>query len=161
RSDSVEALIHSIDGDDREAIVATTIVGAPTERCNLRLSPETIGRLKELAGDIEVSDFLRRALSYVVAVAPPEWLAHQPESSDSGKQRRSVRSERRRLAGEDPYAVQAGVPLGLVVVVAATLLAAVLSLIVWFFNRISVDPSSPLDADSGGQLTDGTTEQPL
>jgi hypothetical protein len=162
RSDSVETLIQAVDAEDRKAIVNTTVVGAPTEKCNLRLNPETIERLKELSGDLEVSDFLRRILSYVVAIAPSDMLAHEPEPPVSSTQRRPVRSARRRMvdAGEDLYAVQAGVPLALVVVVAAALLAAVVSLIVWFFNRASAGPSSPPEPNSRGQLTDGTKEQP-
>jgi predicted transcriptional regulator len=162
RSDSVETLIQAIDAEDREAIVNTTVVGAPTEKCNLRLNPETIERLKQLAGDVEVSDFLRRILSYIVAMAPSDWLAHEPDSSPSSKQRRSLRSRHRRTVdpGEDLSAVQAAVPLGSVVAVAVTVLAAVMFLIVWFVNRMSAGPSSPPDAKSRGQLTEGTTEQP-
>ncbi len=73
RSDLVEMVIGSLDAEDRDTVVKTTVAGAPTEKRNLRLSPAALARLKELAGDLEPSDFLRRTVACVVAMTPPEW----------------------------------------------------------------------------------------
>jgi len=75
RSDLVEALIKAVDEgtDERERVLKTTVAGAPMEKRNLRLSADALARLKRLAGDLELADFLRRMIAYAITLAPPEW----------------------------------------------------------------------------------------
>src|SRR2546428_9190666 len=89
RSDVVETLIKNLDSEDRDKILKTTVASAPTEKRNLRLSTDALTRLKQLAGDLELADFLRRMLTCVVSMAPPEWRqaaaargnGHEPTSA--------------------------------------------------------------------------------
>jgi hypothetical protein len=163
RSDLVEIVIRSLDAEDREAIVKTAVVGAPTEKRNLRLSAEALQQLKRLAGDLELSDFLRRTLTCVVAMVPPEWL-HGPTSSGNGHGPSSSRPRRgpdARQSAEDVHAGQIhGGAIGLMVVAVLLIVGALVSFIVWLICRQSGPRSPGPGNDPRGQLSDGTAEEP-
>lgn len=160
RSDLVEILIRDMDAEDRVAVVRTTVVGAPTERRNLRLSTESLQRLKELAGDLEPSDFLRRMVAYLAAMVPPELLEDSP-ARGNGHQKASFTTSRRvHGRGARVHYGKAGHPdasaLG-IVVVAVVLLGLLVSFIMWLIHRSLDAPSSD---SRTGQLSDGSPEKP-
>jgi hypothetical protein len=163
RSDVVERLIKGLDGEDRDMVLKTTVAGAPTEKVNLRLSTDALTRLKQLAGDLEPADFLRRTLTYVVAMAPPEW--HRPAAAQGdGHGSASARARQRVYADhtdvEERAEVAAAVQAGAAgtVLVAMFLIGALVTLIVWLICR-TTDPraSGPSD-DPWGQLPAGPTQ---
>jgi hypothetical protein len=163
-SDLVEIIIRGLDAEDRDVVMKTAVVGAPSEKRNLRLSPDTLSHLKQLAGDLEPSDFLRRTIACVVAMAPPEWYqeaaqrgnGHGPASSPPHRG-----PQARRAHVEDDVEiddVHAGA--GGLVVLAVLVIGALVTLIVWLICRLS-EPRSPGPGnDRRGQLPDGPTEAP-
>jgi hypothetical protein len=156
RSDVVEAIIMGLDSEDQNMAATTTVIGAPTAKRNLRLSTEALTRLKELAGDLELADFLRRTLAYVVAMAPPEWHlrpaegdSHEPASPQAHRRIDTDHTE----DFETAAAVHAGsVGLGLLVVV---LVGTIVALIIWFVSRNIAPPVPGPADDSGGQHPSG------
>src|SRR5437764_358356 len=85
RSDLVEMVIAGLGAEDREMVLKTTVTGAPTEKLNLRLTADALARLKQLAGDLEPADFLRRTIACAVAMAPPEWYQNTvPQGNGHG-----------------------------------------------------------------------------
>ncbi len=153
RSDVVETLIEGLDSGDRDLVVKTTVDGAPTEKLNLRLSPDALTRLKQLAGDLEPADFLRRTIAYVVAMAPPEWNQEAAaQDNDHGpaseRARRRVRADMEEGAEvEAPVqAVAAGFAL-----LAILLIGALVALIVWLISR-DTGPGTAGAGDPRGQL---------
>ena len=160
RSDVVETLIKGLDSEDRDMVLKTTVAGAPTDKLNLRLSADTLTRLKQLSGDLEPADFLRRTLAYVVAMAPPDWHAAS-EAEGNGNGPASARARRRAYRdhvddADVAAAVQAG-SAGLAIF-AVLLIGALITLIIWLIRR-KTDPqdSGPLD-DPRGQLPPGPTQ---
>jgi predicted DNA-binding protein len=159
RSDVVETLIKGLDSDDRDMVLKTTVAGAPTKKLNLRLSADTLTRLKQLSADLEPADFLRRTLAYVVAMAPPDWHAasapqgngHEPSAA---RARRRVHRDHVNDA-EVVAAVQAG-SAGRALF-AIVLIGALITLIVWLIWRKTDPDSGPLD-DPRGQLPPGPTQ---
>jgi len=77
RSDVVEMLIKGLDSEDRDMVLKATVAGAPTEKRNLRLSSDALTRLKQLAGDLELADFLRRTTPFFgdpkIAMVQARW----------------------------------------------------------------------------------------
>lgn len=162
RSDLVETLIGDVDAEDREAIIKTPVVATSSEKRNLRLSPNALQRLRELAGDIAPSDFLRRTITYVVGMAPPEW---RPEAAPPGTGARPVspqprRNHRRRRADGEGVEVGHvhGGPIGLAAVAVLLILGALVSFIIWLLIRGSEPPSPGLGHDPGGRCPDGPAE---
>ncbi len=154
RSDVVEMLIKGLDSEDRDMVLKATVAGAPTEKRNLRLSTDALTRLKQLAGDLELADFLRRTLAYVVAMAPPEWHA-PPIAQGNGHGPASARARRRvhpdhAEGAEVAAAVQAG-SAGLALF-AVLLIGALVTLIVWLIWRDTDPPPSGPSDDPRGQL---------
>jgi hypothetical protein len=152
RSDVVEMLIKGLNSEDRDMVLKATVVGAPTEKRNLRLSTDALTRLKQLAGDLELADFLRRTLAYVVAMAPPEWHgppAAQGNGHGPASARRHVHSDHVDGA-EVAAAVQAG-SAGLALL-AILLIGALVTLIVWLICRDTDSPASGPSDDPRGQL---------
>lgn len=164
RSDLVETLIGDVDAEDHEAIVKTPVLAAPTDKRNLRLSPDTLRRLNELAGDLPAADFLRRTIAYAVRMAPPEWRqeAAAPGTGDrlvSSRQRRSFRARQADVEGVEASQVH-GSAVGLVVVAVLLILGALVSFIVWLLTRRPEPPSPGPGNDRRGQLPDGPAETP-
>jgi len=159
RSDLVETMIRGMDAEDREAIVKTTVIGAPTDKRNLRLSADALQHLKQLAGDLEPSDFLRRTIASLATMVPAEWL-HDAAPSGNG---RAASSRRRRgpHAGhapvEDVDVVEtAGAAAALVPVAIVLAIGAFVWFIVWLTSRLSEWPSPDAGTDHPGQLPGGT-----
>jgi predicted DNA-binding protein len=159
RSDLVETVIVGVDAEDREAIVKTPVVGAPTEKRNLRLSAEALQQLKQLSGDLAPSDFLRRTIAYVVRMVPPEW---RQGAAPSGNGHGPASSRMRR----GPHARQAdaevgqthGAAIGLVVVAVLVAFGALVAFIVWLICRRTEPPSPEPGDDRRGQLPPGPAE---
>src|SRR5262245_17253093 len=163
RSDLVQAILGAIEESDRDQILKTAAEGAATERRNLRLSADSLARLRQLAGDLRPSDFLRRMIAYVVQMLPPQ-ERHQMESPGSSPRATSSRARRlhgRRTAGEDVDLTAANGPqIGLLIVPVLLAIGALISLIVWLLCRQSApSPPGPGD-DARGQLADGSPEEP-
>jgi len=164
RSDLVETLIGSLDAEDRDAVIKTTVIGAPTEKRNLRLSPDTLTRLRQLAGDLEPSDFLRRSVACVVAMVPPEWLqeavpsgnGHEPASSGTNR-RAQARPAR---VDEDLEIVAASSGVAGLAVLAVLVIGALVTLIVWLICRRPEPPASGPGNDHRGHRPDGAPEPP-
>jgi Ribbon-helix-helix protein, copG family len=160
RSDLVETLIRALDDEDRDMVLKTTVTGAPTEKLNLRLSADALTRLKQLAGDLEPADFLRRLIACIVAMAPPEWRQraaaqanrHGPASARAG---RRVHTD---LADEEGGAAVSAVQAGAasVALLAIFLIGALVTLIVWLIWRGTDPPASEPSNNPGGQLPPGT-----
>ena len=164
RSDLVETIIGGMDAEDRDAVMKTAVVVAPTEKRNLRLSPDTLTRLKQLASDLEPSDFLRRTIAYVVSSVPPEWLQGAGPSGNGHGRPASPRTSR------DPHALYAededfevggpqGGAIGLAVVV-LLVFGALVSFIVRLIFRRPEPPSPGPSKDFRGQLPGGPAGAP-
>lgn len=151
RSDLVEMLIRGLDDEDRDMVLKTTVTGAPTEKLNLRLSAEALTRLKQLAGDLEPADFLRRLTACIVAMAPPEW--RQREAAQASRHRRVHTN----YSDVDGAAVAAAAQTGAasLALLAIFLIAAFVTLIVWLISRDIGPPASGPSDNSGGQLPPG------
>jgi len=155
RSDMVETFIKNLDSEDRDKILKTTVASAPTEKRNLRLSTDALTRLKQLAGDLELADFLRRMLACVVSMAPPAWR-QAAAARGTGQGPTSARPHRRAHAHPDAEvaaAVHAGAA-GLAVL-AILLIGALVALIVWLIRRKTDPPASGPGDGPRGQLPAG------
>lgn len=163
RSDLVETVIGVVDAEDREAIVKTTVVGAPTEKRNLRLSAAALDHLRQLAGDLEPSDFLRRALAHVVGIFPPgERQEAAPSGNSHGPGPRRTRRPQGRRGAVDEVELGAahGAPIVLVVVPVLLAFGALVAFIVWLICRGLAPPSPGPGDDRRGQLPDGPAQAP-
>jgi hypothetical protein len=164
RSDLVEMVIKELDAEDREMVLKTTVTSAPTEKRNLRLSPDALTRLKQLAGDLEPADFLRRTVACVVAMAPPEWYqtAAQPQNGHGATSSRTHRGAQSRSARGEDQVDFAAAPSGVaaLAVLAVLVIGALVTLIVWLIFRRPEPPSPGPGNDRRGPLPDGTAEPP-
>jgi hypothetical protein len=153
RSDLIDVVLCSLEREDRDTILKTEVT-APTERRNLRLSAEALQQLKQLAGDLEPSDFLRRTLTCLVRMDPHQG-AHRPTTSGSAKPSSSAprRDEARPSAFADDRSRGDAVGITIMVVL---LIGAFVSFIVWLICRPA---SSEPGADPRGQLPSGTSEE--
>ena len=160
RSDVVEMLINSLDPEDCELALKTTVPGSFTEKRNLRLSPESLSRLKQFAWDFEPVDFLRRLLAYLFTMAP-DWQQPRPAQNDHedapARSRRRRRVEHADVDGAGEVATGIHASAAALVFLAICLVGAVVTLIMWLTLR--TDPSAGLrQQDSGGQLPPASTE---
>jgi len=153
RSDVVETVIRAAEPEDRAAIIETT-VGPPTEKRNLRLSAEAQERLKQLAGDMAPSEFLRRMIAYAVNSDFPEWRLEFSGDTDPEAQPDSHSPE---AADYDPIPPGSALPIGLIVLGALLVLAALGSFVFWLIDRSSERRSRGSDSGPQGQLSDGNT----
>jgi hypothetical protein len=157
RSDLVETLIKGLDGEDRDMVVKTAVAGAPTEKRNLRLSNDALSQLKQLAGDLELADFLRRMLAYVVAMAPPEWhqgvgAQRNGHGAASARARPGIRAD---YADDVEGVADVQCRSAALVVLAVFLIAALAVLIAWLTWRETNPPGSGPSDDPRGQLPPG------
>lgn len=163
RSDLVETLLRDLDAEDRETIVKTTVVGAPTEKKTLRLTPDALQQLRRLAGELKPSDFLRRTVAYVVQMVPGE-ERQEAAPSGNGHQPASPRIRRGphapRGAPEDSEVGTNSGGAGLLVVPVLLAFGALIAFIVWVVYRLSSAAPPRLADDRRGQLPPGPAEAP-
>src|SRR5438128_1410175 len=67
RSGVVDAIITATTTEYRDQIINTPLPASPGERLNFQLRPESVERLKQLAGDLSPVEFLRRTVACVAA----------------------------------------------------------------------------------------------
>jgi hypothetical protein len=158
RSDLVEGLIDDIQNDERLAILKTAVAGAPTEKRNLRLSPTALTRLKELAGDLEPSDFLRRTIAYAATLVSPQEIQGAPTARHTRKPtssgaRGQAYSRYRHDEGMDTSRAHANL-VGLLFI-AVLLVGALAFAVVWLISHRE-RPSPAPDTPPRGQLGTGS-----
>src|SRR5262249_53368092 len=137
----------------RAAIIETT-VGAPTEKRNLRLSVQAQERLKQLAGDVAPSEFLRRMIAYAVNSEFPEW-----QNEFSGDNHQEARPDWHYPDAEedDPMPPVSTLPIGPIGLGAFLVLVALVSFVFWLIDRSSELRSRGPESGPPGQLSDGNT----
>jgi hypothetical protein len=158
-SDLVERILTGVDEPTRDEIIQAAVEGAPTQKRNLRLSTDTLARLKELAGDLEPSEFLRRTIAHVVATAPPEYRQGAAPYEDDQRPTSAGPRERSRLRDADDgdgAGIQAASSAGGLLIVAVLLaIGGLVWFIVWLVFRLSEGPSSGPGSDPPRQLPGG------
>jgi hypothetical protein len=159
RSDLVERIIMAAQSSDRDEILGTPVPGPPTEKLNLRLSPEALAHWKALAGDVPPAAFLRRMIAWVVPpdLQPPAAARGDGHEPASARARRRVHADHADV--EDGAEVAAAVQAGMagLVLLAIFLLGALVTLVVWLIWRKTDPPPSGPGDDPRGQLPAGPT----
>lgn len=125
----VEALLERSE-PRREDIVQWAAQGPLTEKRNLRLAPEAVRRLDDLAGTtIEPSGFIRQTLGYFLST--PEWhpLLADTGNGDTGAEPKPA-SGSRRSRGATPRQVHGQPQSSLLAGLASFFLALLLPLVI-------------------------------
>lgn len=157
----VEALLDRSE-PRREEILKAAPPGPFTEKRNLRLSPETLDRVRRLAGDTtEPSVFIRQVLAYFFSV--PDWarlLLGDNGRSPAHDTRGTASSSRRdgHRAAPPPPGIAPGHPLVaflvLFVLLLPLLVTAVEALIRWLRRRRARPGAPPGPPTTGAKPDD-------
>jgi len=158
RSDLVERIVNAVTSEDLGKILVAEIPQAPSVKLNLRLSPEALAHLKQLAGDMPPADFLRQVFACVAEDEDTPGTVTQAQQEPAHG--RSRRREPADVVEPDLVGVQR--TPGIVVPLAAVVFIAVLALLVgflvgWFFSRRATSPPARIP-EPRGQLP--TTDIP-